>query len=209
MAVRFDQSSRSGIASASSTALPPCARPIAVPGSFQRTSFPRDHRGDGCFDATRGRLRSLVFPYAVNLPTGRREHTVVASVTFDVGCELLSPPAGVRGGLRAMSRAAVPEAAVNENGDSRAYEDDVGSTPYAGYGRVVDAVAQSALVQLSAKRQLGLRVAPTVGAHRGAGGRRGRRRRGGTGHERIIFHSGTLTPWSASAHSRTVPDGCP
>lgn len=207
--VRVDQSNpRSGIASASGAHTDMC-HPTSAFGSLPSMYLRLKRRGDGRFDSIRRRVRRLVLPHAVNVPTRFGENTVVSAVAFDVGLQLFSPPARVGSRLSRVSRTAVPEATINEHGDPRAHEDDVSSTPYAGYRSVIDAVTQSASVELSAKRKLGPRVASTVGAHRRAAGRGGRRRRGGTGHEHIIFELGTLMPWSASARSRTVPVGCP
>lgn len=80
-----------------------------------------EHREDSARDGVGG----LVLPRADDMPAGGAESAVDAPITRGVAFELRAPIADVATGCIAVLRAAVPEAAINEDGDPPAREDDV------------------------------------------------------------------------------------
>jgi len=59
-----------------------------------------------------------MFPYPDNLPSGRRKGFVDHSISVDVAVKLLRPVLAIRARPHAVLFAAVPEAAVDEDGYS-------------------------------------------------------------------------------------------
>src|SRR5829696_904503 len=108
----------------------------------------------------------LVLPGAEHLPSVTCERAVDSTVSGDVASELRLPVRGVRPWRVAVVRAAVPEAAVDEDGEARAREDHVGSND-SGRSRdwVIDPEAQPTSVELRPQSQFRSCVTPTVAAH--------------------------------------------
>src|SRR5829696_3259520 len=108
----------------------------------------------------------LVLPGAEHLPAVTCERAVDSTVSGDVASELRLPVRGVRTWRVAVVRAAVPEAAVDEDGEARAREDHVGSND-SGRSRdwVIDPEAQPTSVELRPQSQFRSCVTPTVAAH--------------------------------------------
>src|SRR5688572_5751010 len=77
--------------------------------------------------ALRGCIGVLVLPHADDLPASASQHVVNLAIPISVPAQLRHPVVTV--GLRdhLVLRAVVPEAAVDEDGDSGAGEDDVGA----------------------------------------------------------------------------------
>lgn len=68
-------------------------------------------------------------PKAQHGPAIRFQRRVVAPIARDVGIQFQLPPLAVGLRLRAVEGAAMPEAAVHEDGDAASGEQDVGATP--------------------------------------------------------------------------------
>lgn len=64
----------------------------------------------------------LMLPNPQHTPAARAERAGDKAVAGAVGADLLPPKGGVGFGLRAVERAAVPEAAVDEDGELEAAE---------------------------------------------------------------------------------------
>jgi hypothetical protein len=82
-------------------------------------------RLDDFGDAIRGRGGILMLPYADDEPAEPCQVIVVTTVALTVPLDLRRPVLRVRLGEDSVTRAAVPEAAVNEDCDAGAQEDDV------------------------------------------------------------------------------------
>lgn len=74
-----------------------------------------------------GDPRILVRPKAKHVPVGISQRLIDCSIALPVGCQLCLPILPVGAGQRAMVGTAMPEAAVDEDGDARLREDDIGS----------------------------------------------------------------------------------
>jgi hypothetical protein len=96
----------------------------------------------------------VVFPDPHDDPSS----TAKSGVGFDIALyrtgQLGSPP--VRVGLRSptVGTAAVPEAAIHEDGNFCPCEDNIGTSPKVRNGASVDAKSETAPVKLRAKRKL-------------------------------------------------------
>jgi hypothetical protein len=77
-------------------------------------------RPNGPHDPVRNDLCFLVRPKTENAPSTRRERVGIALVARDVPFDLLAPVLLVRAWPSVMRRASVPEAAVDEDLQSRA-----------------------------------------------------------------------------------------
>jgi hypothetical protein len=82
-----------------------------------------------------------MLPYALNMPTGVSKEAVRVLIAPPVGQQLICPPYGVRFRERAVTRTAVPKAAVHKHGNLCGHEHDVGPSADAGEDRAVDAKA--------------------------------------------------------------------
>ena len=89
----------------------------------------------------------------------------ISAIALDVGRELVPPPLRVVLRSRRMLRAAVPEAAIDEDDDLAAGEDDVAATSEGRLGPVVDPVPVAECVQSTSDLQLELRVSTLLPAH--------------------------------------------
>lgn len=109
----------------------------------------------------------VVFPDVDGLPPEPDEFCVLSPIPPLVGSELLPPPVGVVLRRDAMVGTSMPEAPVDENGDSCASERQVGC---AGEPNEPDAVPESSTVELPSESQLwsGIpaRHASELAAHR-------------------------------------------
>jgi hypothetical protein len=76
-------------------------------------------------DAICREIRILVFPYADHMPPGVVKRFIGRTIAAAVRFDLLAPPIRVRLGPRRMLRAAVPEATVDEHGQTGAREENV------------------------------------------------------------------------------------
>jgi len=114
-----------------------------------------------------GASKVLVFPDAHHLPSGVSESLIRQAVSLDVPPKLPAPVPLVAGGLAAMLRTDMPEAAVNEDRHLAPGEDDVGphSDPCREVKPVVFAIPVAEPVQLAAELDLRFRPGPTIGPH--------------------------------------------
>jgi len=115
-------------------------------------------RPDDLRDLVCGRRGVVVLPDAYDRPPGYGETGVGVPVSKAVRFDLSAPPTGVRFRPGAVIGAAMPVAAIAEDGDHAPGEDDVGATSKLGERCVVDAVAEAAAMQLAPKCDLGGRV---------------------------------------------------
>lgn len=122
-------------------------------------------------------LGILVLPDAYHGPALCTELLVGSSIATPVRRELLDPPGSIRLGSRAMTRARVPETAVDVDGDALAGEDDVDALPPVGQNGPIDMVAQAGPVERSTEGELGRSVAPAGRTHASSHARIGRARR--------------------------------
>ena len=104
--------------------------------------------GDPC-GAAGWALGDLVFPDADDSPAQSLEFGVDPLVAGHVAVDFLVPVGAVGCGSSAVLGAAVPEAAVDEDGDARLDEDDVG---FAGE-LFAEAVSEASLVEGAAEAQ--------------------------------------------------------
>jgi hypothetical protein len=107
----------------------------------------------------------LVLPESHHRPPGNLPEVAGLDVTSSVGRDLGRPELRVRLGSRVVLRAAVPEAAVDENGHLAPREDDVGGAAEVGDRSAVHEVAQTASVQFTSHGQLWSGVTGGVGLH--------------------------------------------
>lgn len=135
--------------------------------------------------------RVFVLPYADRRPTLGSESRLDLSVSLHVSCELGLPVGAVHPRHVRVLRAAVPEAAVDEDGETRAGEGDVNSyrPPARDSDRIVAAEAEPGAVKGRAESELGPSVPLSVALHD-----RGRRRRGGMGIPRRVLVRVRATP---------------
>lgn len=94
-----------------------------------------------------GPLHVGVLPEAQDEPALAHEVRVGLAIPLDIASQLSPPPGCVADRLGRVVRASMPEAPVDEDGDARAREEDVGATAREAGERMVDAVAQAAPVQ--------------------------------------------------------------
>jgi hypothetical protein len=123
----------------------------------------------GCLDPVCRVGNRLVLPNAQNFPAAQGECRFGAQIARDIRLQLRLPicPVGPRQG--SVLWAPVPEAPVDEDRDTIAREDNVGSRSDPGFHNgVVDPKPSTTRVKLAAKKPLGKRVAATVGSHRRA-----------------------------------------
>ncbi len=103
------------------------------------------------FDPVSGADGIFVLPHVDRQPAMLLEFRVLPAVALTVPSELDSPPLRVVPGYGAVCRAAVPEAAVNEDGDARTSEGEVGSP---GESPERHAVAETTAMELVAQSEL-------------------------------------------------------
>src|SRR5262249_17776209 len=140
---------------------------------------PRSHHVE---DTVCGLAGVLVLPHANDEPARLYESEFVLPVANDGRLDLVRPPGAVRLRRRPVLRAAMPPAAVDEEGDALAGEHDIGLASEPFDWPPVDAVSEPASVKRSPDADLELSVPTPVRLHRQA--RRlgcGRRRRGEAG----------------------------
>ena len=117
-------------------------------------------------DPVGGHLRVLVLPDPDRRPPCCQQALVGVEITVLVGFDLLRPvPAVGAMPTTAVLGAAMPEAAVDENGDLGTGEDDVGLSGKAWERAPVDAVAQPAPMKDTSERQLRSGVTSGEGTH--------------------------------------------
>lgn len=123
--------------------------------------------------------RGLVFPEPKDEPSGFGQREIVAPVAFLVAGDLRAPVVRIpHSRSLAMVGAAVPETALDEDGDAGTREDDVRTDGSASFeaDREVDAEAHPRSVQKRANLTLWTRIPATIRAHvRTPRGRAGRR----------------------------------
>lgn len=126
----------------------------------------------------------LVFPEAQDQPTRGLKCLRSLAITLCGALELPCPELVIGPGTSAVDRTRVPKASVDEHGDLRRSEHEVGGATQRWLGSSVDPVPQPEAVRRGANCHLGARVTTPVGAHRTTGrlrggpGRRGRLSRG-------------------------------
>src|SRR5215469_12017235 len=82
-------------------------------------------------DFAGGHCGWFVFPYPDNGPPGRMEPGVGVSIACHVALDLRAPELGIAPGRAVMLRAAVPKAAVDEDGDLGSGKHEIGGTAHA------------------------------------------------------------------------------
>lgn len=113
---------------------------------------------NGCFDPVGGFFRCLMLPDAHHRPAGFAKRCVYPSIPGDVCLELRAPE--LRVGLRPgrVLRTAMPEAAIDVDGDPLLQEHEVGAGAQVRCRSTVLAVAQPSAEQDPANRHLGVGV---------------------------------------------------
>ena len=87
---------------------------------------------DGISHSSCGFGRILVLPHPHDGPARLAQPAIGVCISGLVRLKLLPPPVLVRARHRAVIRAAVPEASVDEDGDPRPAEDEVGPSAQPG-----------------------------------------------------------------------------
>jgi hypothetical protein len=106
----------------------------------------------------RNAISQFVLPYAEHAPTRRLELRRGISVTQLIRGNLLRPVRRVLARLRSMLGATVPVAAINEDRDPLAREDNICSTLEPRNWRNMELVAKAPPVKSSTQQHLGTRV---------------------------------------------------
>jgi hypothetical protein len=122
---------------------------------------------DRSFDLLYRLKRWLMLPNSNYYPAVLFEDLGMAAVALDVLSDLWLPIRAIRRGKRAVLRAAMPEASVNEHSDLWAWKDKVGSDAAAQgrFYREVDSIPETRSVSGFANRPLWSSVAAAVRAH--------------------------------------------
>lgn len=122
----------------------------------------------------------FMLPNSQHSPPERAQMSIRVTIPFDVPGKFGCPPLAVRGGRGLVFGTAMPEAPVDEHGDSGASKQDVRTSAGQPGKRGVDAVAQTPPVEFSAEEHFWLRVASSLTGHASrsndVNGRRGSRR---------------------------------
>lgn len=98
-------------------------------------------------------------------PSCLGEECVNLPVPIDVALELRSPVIRVGLWIRRVIGAAVPEAPIDEDGDTSAPKDEIGSSPDRFQGSSGDPISKALAVEYAAKREFRGRVARSVSLH--------------------------------------------
>jgi hypothetical protein len=122
--------------------------------------------GKCCYDPV-DRIRDcLVLPQPHDRPSGRRQSSGIARVALAITCQFWRPIPLVGRWLPPVLGAAVPEAAVHEDGDLALREDNVRSDPNAREVEPqVNPEAVPGTVQGGPQGQLGAGISPPVALH--------------------------------------------
>ena len=132
----------------------------------------------------------FVLPHSNNDPTGAAERLVIATVAVSVDSQLGLPPFPVRFREDSVIGAGVPEASVDEHGDTKARERDVDVAPWSTWRLMIDSEPEPSAVEFAPERELRPGVAAAVGSHRRPSCGRGCGRRCRTrGHGAMILQS--------------------
>ncbi len=129
---------------------------------------------DDCSDSTCGFVGVFMLPDSDADPTGFGEALIGVAVSGSVVGDLAGPERSVGGCDGVVLGTAVPEAAVDENGDAGGGEHHVGGTSEVAQGADRHPVAQTLRMSGRAQGELWLRIASSVGLHarpRAGGGR--------------------------------------
>lgn len=102
---------------------------MRVRNAGRRSSLVSRLRPDEQLDACGGLGRVLVLPHAHNRPAGRGQDFVIPTIAVHIPIELRGPVVGVRRGLDAVLRTAVPEASVDEDDHALGWESHIASAP--------------------------------------------------------------------------------
>jgi hypothetical protein len=103
------------------------------------------------FDSICCRDRILVLPHSDHLPSEFREAVISVAITLDISTQLLAPERFVRFRKAGMGRAAVPEAAVDEDSNPSSREGDVCATAPVEWKRELHPKSQAPSMQLGAQ----------------------------------------------------------
>lgn len=126
--------------------------------------------------------RCLMLPDPDHGPSGCAELSLVETITFDVSSDLRAPISGIGSWTRSVLRTSVPEAAIDEDSNLLATEDDVGPAVQALQWSSIDSIPEATPMQLRPEGKLRASVALPIALHdRSGGGRRGRGRFGNDG----------------------------
>src|SRR4051812_1227298 len=117
-------------------------------------------RGYCLRDASSRKRSGFVLPNAKHDPPEPSEGCIRLRVAPAVRRDLVAPPSRVGFRLNAVLRTAVPEAAIDEDGDLGGGKDNVGAPPRQSRNCLIDAEAQPATVKLGAESEFGCGIAP-------------------------------------------------
>lgn len=147
-------------------------------GETSRTRLVRDQLDlppESLGDPLRGLRRNLMLPDPDHSPFRSAQLSIADAITLHVSGDLRAPIGSVGSGTRAVLRASMPEAAIDEDRHLLAPKDDVRSATQALQWLRVDAIAKAAPMKLRPKGKLRSGVPLAVALHRGPdGARRGR-----------------------------------
>ncbi len=133
----------------------------------QALPIPARHRAR---NLPRRTIRVRVFPHPNDEPASGAQECVRFCVPIAIGLNFLDPPGPVALRRRAMDRAAVPEASIDEYGHSGSSKHDVRSpAPHVGKGRMVYAKPKAGTMEHATQRTLGLSVRSALIDHSGSG----------------------------------------
>ncbi len=110
----------------------------------------------------------LVFPHPNHRPSRRCQSLISVTVTLDCATQLVAPPLSVASRDASVLWAAVPEAAIDEDGYPWPDKRDVDLAP-AAFDRAVYSKPKACLMQCRPQSQLGRSVARTLRAHSSTG----------------------------------------
>lgn len=106
-----------------------------------------------------------MLPEAQNEPTSLGKSKRGLGITGLIRGDLVRPEPGIGFGGLMMSRTAVPEASVYEDGDASTAEQQVGRATEVSLRSSGDPVTEARSMHQSAHLHLGFRVPPAVGLH--------------------------------------------
>lgn len=132
----------------------------------------------------------LMLPDPDHSPSGGAELSVIESITLHVSGDLRAPIGSVGFGTRAVLRASVPEAAIDEDGHLLATKDDIGSATQALQWLRVYSISKATSMKLRPEGKLRAGVSLPIALHcRSDAGRRGRGRLGNDSDSSLGAHS--------------------
>jgi hypothetical protein len=148
---------------------------------FQNASTEKGRRGgpNSLFHPARRLVGIVVLPDPQDCPARGDESSVICAIALDVSLQLLPPILAVGHRLKSMHRAAMPEAAVDEDRDASPTEHQVGpDTPAVEVEPAILSIAKTSRMYRGAQQALRSRVGAAIGFHRPPSDVAARRRTG-------------------------------